>query len=96
MIVVVTQGRLRHGASEAFRVAVKAFIEASRNDEGNISYDLFEAVDDSDRIMFIARWEDELAFKRHNASKHMKKVLPALLRYLRIATMRENKYKQAL
>ncbi|MFP3155015.1 antibiotic biosynthesis monooxygenase [Lachnospiraceae bacterium ZAX-1] len=96
MLLIITKGRLRRGASEPFKKAIKPFIEASRTDEGNISYELFESVKNSDVVTFIARWEDETAFKKHNASPHFKQVVPKLLKFLRITKLEETTYKPVL
>lgn len=50
----------------------KGIDKASRNEEGNIKYDYYFPVEESDKILLIEIWKDKEAQKLHNQSEHFK------------------------
>ncbi len=50
----------------------KACIAATRQEPGNISYDLHESVTDPTRMVFVEQWENAEALGPHRQSDHMK------------------------
>lgn len=50
--------------------AIEAVVEATRLEEGNISYDVFEDRDNILRFTFIENWKSQDAISSHNASAH--------------------------
>lgn len=47
-------------------------IAASRSEEGNIAYDLYEDVNEANAFCFIEKWKDPEAIAAHNASSHFR------------------------
>ena len=43
---------------------------ASRKEEGNISYDFYADISDSDKFTFIEVWKDQEAIDIHNETPH--------------------------
>jgi quinol monooxygenase YgiN len=78
MIVIVAKNKLKPGAAADFIEAAKPLIEASRAEEGNISYELFVDVKDPDTLTFVERWQDEEAVAAHNVAPHFTGALPQL------------------
>jgi quinol monooxygenase YgiN len=50
--------------------AIEAVVEATRQEEGNISYDVFEDTGNPLRFTFIETWKSQDAIASHNASVH--------------------------
>ena len=53
MITIVARNIVRDGKREAFLEAVRPLIAASRSEEGNIAYDLYEDVNEANAFCFI-------------------------------------------
>ena len=50
----------------------KACIAATRQEPGNIAYDMHESVTDPTRMVFVEQWENAEALVPHRAAEHMK------------------------
>lgn len=70
MIIITARNILKPGKKEKFYEAVRSLIEASRAEEGNISYDLYEDIADRDAVCFIESWIDAASIDAHNRSGH--------------------------
>ena len=53
-------------------------VNASRNDNGNVSYDLFLSATRPLVMMFCETWKDEEVLKAHMASEHFTRLVPAI------------------
>lgn len=73
MITITARNILKPGKKEEFLEAVRPLVDASRAEEGNISYDLYEDIDFGDAVCFIERWRDAAAIEAHNASPHFRR-----------------------
>jgi quinol monooxygenase YgiN len=58
--------------------AIEAVVEATRREEGNISYDVFEDTANPLRFTFIENWKSQSAIASHNASAHFIEFAKAL------------------
>lgn len=72
MITIVAKSILKKGTKQSFVAAVQHLIRCSRNEPGNIKYDLYEDITDDNTVCFIEEWEDQAAIDRHNNSEHFK------------------------
>lgn len=72
MITIVARNIIRDGKREAFLEAVRPLIAASRSEEGNIAYDLYEDINEENAFCFIEKWKDLEAIAAHNASPHFR------------------------
>lgn len=70
MIIITARNILKPGKKEKFYETVRSLIEASRAEEGNISYDLYEDIADRDAVCFIECWRDAASINAHNRSDH--------------------------
>ncbi|GHT56653.1 hypothetical protein FACS189446_8810 [Bacteroidia bacterium] len=52
--------------------AVKAVVDATRKEPGNIFYDVFEDVKNPLKLTFIETWKSQSAIDSHNNSVHFK------------------------
>ncbi len=50
----------------------KACIAATRNEAGNIAYDMHESITDPTRMIFVEQWDNAEALGPHGKSEHMK------------------------
>lgn len=73
MIAITALNIIREGRKQDFLTAVRPLIDASRAEEGNISYDLYEDLSDAGAVCFIEHWKDEAAVAAHNTSPHFLK-----------------------
>ena len=48
----------------------QTLVQASREEAGNIGYDLHETLDNPNRLVFIEHWQSQAAIDEHNASEH--------------------------
>lgn len=70
MIVVHAKMQIQATAKEQFLAEVKTLLAASRQEEGNISYELLEHTEQPDTYIMIEVWQNQEAIEQHNASSH--------------------------
>ena len=72
MIVLNVTYKCRPGRREDFLRAIGAegIDAASRAEEGNLKYDYYLAVDDSDGLLLVEKWRDEAALADHRLLPH--------------------------
>ena len=76
MIVIVAKNYIAEGKAEEFKALAKPLIAASRNEEGCISYSLFEDIHDKNILTFIEEWESVEAIQMHNNTPHFTSTVP--------------------
>jgi len=76
MIIIVAKNFVAEGKAEEFKALAKPLIEASRKEEGCISYSLFEDIKDGNILTFIEEWKSEEAIKIHNSTPHFTATVP--------------------
>lgn len=72
MIIITARNVLKRGKKEEFLQAVRPLVASSRAEAGNISYELYEDMDDPDAVCFIESWKDAGAIEAHNDSPHFR------------------------
>lgn len=70
MIAIEAKLEVQPAKRQEFLEATKTLIEGSRMEAGNISYDLFQSIEDENIFMMIEKWEDQAAIESHNTSAH--------------------------
>lgn len=78
MIKIVAKNILKEGKKAEFIKTAQELIEKSRAEEGNISYSLFEDVNNENIVAFIEEWKDLKAIEFHNNTEHFKRIVPML------------------
>lgn len=78
MIKIIAKNIVLPHEKEGFIALAKELIEKSRQEEGNISYGLYQNLHDSNLLTFIEEWEDQAAIDRHNQSEHFTRIVPQL------------------
>lgn len=79
MITIVAKSILKKGMKENFKLVAKELVTESRKEEGCISYNLYEDIDNENILTFIEEWKDEDAIKFHRETVHYTKIIPELL-----------------
>ena len=72
MITIIAKFETKPECAEAFREIAAPCVEASRKEEGNVSYNLYAGKEDKNRFFFIEVWKDEEAIAFHNTTDHFK------------------------
>ncbi|MCC8096852.1 MAG: antibiotic biosynthesis monooxygenase [Tannerellaceae bacterium] len=70
MITIVAKAIVKEGKREEFIQTVQPMIQGSQAEEGNISYNLFEDLDNKNVLSFIEQWKDLAAIDFHNNTPH--------------------------
>lgn len=71
MLIVLAEAKLGEGALEAGRAAFTAMVEASRKEEGCISYAYAQDVLDPSMLHITEKWVDDAALVSHFQEPHM-------------------------
>ncbi len=70
----------------------RGIVDRIRKEEGNLKYEYFFPIDDSETVLLIDKWKDEEALNIHHKSLMMKEI--AELREKYKLKMRVEKYKE--
>lgn len=70
MIVVHAKMQIQATARTQFLEEMKTLQAASRQEQGNISYELLEHTEQPNTYIMIEVWKDQEAIAAHNASSH--------------------------
>lgn len=71
-IFVVVRYRVKAGMEQKFRELFLPLTEASKSDEGCISYDLHQAIDDSTLFVLYEAWESRERLNDHATKPHVR------------------------
>jgi quinol monooxygenase YgiN len=86
MIRVVAKGKLKQDVNkEEYLKIARELVTETNKETGCISYDLHEDINDPTIVTMIEEWVDEEAINQHNASEHVRNIVPEL-RKLREST----------
>ena len=72
MIYIVATLTVKPEMRAELIAAAKACIAGSRQEPGNIAYDLHESVTDASRMVFVEQWENAEALEPHRKAEHYK------------------------
>ena len=78
MIKITAKSIVKAGARYQFIATARELVEKSRAEAGNISYHLYEDMDDPDILTFIEEWKDQAAVDVHADSEHFQHIIPLL------------------
>ena len=76
-VSVVVEENVKDGQVSAYVEYMREMIALTKQEDGNIAYDLYEAADGSGAIVMIELWESQEALDKHMDSEHFKKFVPA-------------------
>lgn len=78
MILIVAKSIIKKEYIKEYKDLVKELIEKSRKEEGNISYDLHQDINNPQAFVFVEYWKDIESIEAHNNSEHFKKIIPEI------------------
>lgn len=81
MIKIVAVSTLKPGVLQDYLKAVAELIEKSNQEEGCISYQLYQDKVDENKVAMFEEWKDEQAIALHNSSEHFTRICPQLSQY---------------
>ena len=93
MIRIVAQSVIKDDKREEYVKFAKELIEKSKQEQGCISYGLFQDINDNSIFTFIEEWQDQKAIDLHNKSEHFTRIVPLLANF-RIGNGEVNLYKE--
>ena len=73
MITIIAMFELKPECVDTFKGLAAECIEASRKEEGNVSYNFSAGKEDKNKYFFVEVWKDDDAIASHNASAHFQK-----------------------
>lgn len=78
MVVVVAKNFIKKDKLEENMKLSKELIKETRKEEGCISYELHQDLEDETILTFIEKWESREHLQAHFESQHFKKLVPLL------------------
>ena len=75
-VAVVVEEKIKEGQTGAFVEYMSEMISLTKEEDGCIAYDLYEAIDGSGAVVMIEIWESKEALDKHMQSEHFKKFVP--------------------
>jgi len=93
VIKIVATSVIKDEKREEYIQLVKELIEKSKQEQGCISYGLFQDINDPSIITFIEDWQDQKSIELHRNSEHFKRIVP-LLADFRVSKGEVNLYKE--
>jgi quinol monooxygenase YgiN len=72
MIKITAKANVKKENRDIFLKVASILTEASRDEEGNISYGLFQDTENPSTLTFIEEWKSLEAIKIHEESEHFK------------------------
>ncbi len=79
MIKITAKANVKEDNIELFLKVASVLTEASRNEEGNVSYGLFQDTENPSTLTFIEEWKSLEAVKFHEESDHFKTNISKLI-----------------
>ena len=93
MIRIVAQSVIKDDKREDYIQLAKELIEKSKQEQGCISYGLFQDINNPSIITFIEDWQNQKSIELHRNSEHFKRIVP-LFADLRVSKGEVNLYKE--
>ncbi|SHJ19838.1 Quinol monooxygenase YgiN [Lutispora thermophila DSM 19022] len=78
MIKVVSKHYVKENKIQEFVENAARMVEATRKEEGCISYGLFQDDNDPKILTFIEEWESKEALEKHKTTEHFTNIVPIL------------------
>ena len=73
---VVVDEVIKEGQKDAYAEYMREMIRLTKEEDGCIAYDLYEATDGSGGVVMVEVWESREALDKHMQSDHFKKFVP--------------------
>lgn len=73
MILIVAKSKIKEDKIEEYKNLAKDILKGSRAEEGNISYILYQSIENPTEFTFVEEWKDQEAIDLHNKEDHFLK-----------------------
>lgn len=77
MITIGASGKVAPGRGDELERHARDLVQASRSEEGNVSYDFYMDLADPAKFAFLEVWKDQAAIDQHNATSHFQTFVAA-------------------
>ena len=71
LLTVITSMRAQAGKEQALREALEALVAPTSKEDGYVTYDLHQGVEDPATFFFYENWESGAALDAHLATPHL-------------------------
>ena len=71
MIIVFAKVAVKEGKKDELLALATPLMAATRKEEGNVSYTLFDDRFDPHSLMFVEEWQSKEALKKHMTTPHI-------------------------
>ena len=78
MIKIVAENYIKQEYQQEYLKLTKELIILSREEKGNISYHLYQDINDDSHFTFIEEWQNQEAIDEHNQTKHFTTIVPQI------------------
>lgn len=78
MITIIVNLKVKEDKKADFIKIMKELVENSREEEGCVSYDLYESNADSNSSVLVEHWMSQEAIDSHNKTNHFTSMIPKL------------------
>ncbi|WP_461204829.1 putative quinol monooxygenase [Clostridium sp. DL1XJH146] len=95
MLKIVAKNFVKKDKVDEFKELCKELVASTLKEEGNISYELFQDIEDPTILTFIEEWENAEVLAIHAKSEHFTRIVP-MLGKLTEKEMQISKYTKAI
>jgi len=81
MITIIAKSIVKKEMKEQFKEKAAELVDLSNKEEGCISYNLYENMENNNIMAFIEEWKDKEAIRLHNNTEHFKTIVPELAKF---------------
>ncbi len=78
MIKVIARCVVKEESIQTYKEIAAELVRETMKEEGVISYDLYQDINDPQVLTFIEEWESEEALELHTKTSHYQKLVPQL------------------
>ena len=75
-VKVVAKHVIKDGSKEALTAILEELVQKTRLENGNISYSLYEALNDPNVVTMLEEWESQEALDAHMKTEHFTRIIP--------------------
>ena len=78
MVIVHAFFQIKDNKGNDFLKLSHEIVENTKNEEGNISYDLFESSCDSNKFIMVEKWKDKQSLSKHEEFPYFKNFIQSI------------------
>lgn len=78
MLKIVAKSLIKDNEIEKAIKLYKELVKKTVQEDGCISYELFQDINNKNMLVIIEEWDNESSFEAHKNSKHFTKIVPQI------------------